>query len=68
MSQFKIEKGIPLPEKTKYPFEDMEVGDSFFDDTSSEAKIRGAAGLASQHGHKFKVTKTPDGYRCWRIA
>jgi hypothetical protein len=26
---FKIEKGIPLPE-SKYPFAEMEVGDSFF--------------------------------------
>lgn len=32
-TQYKIEKGIPIPEKhehySKYPFSDMEVGDSF---------------------------------------
>ena len=33
MEEFKIEKGIPIPEcanATKYPFIDMQVGDSFF--------------------------------------
>lgn len=67
MSGFRIEKNVPLPEKTVYPFDDMEVGDSFFDDTSGESKIRGEAGRASVMGRKFKVKKTPDGYRCWRV-
>lgn len=64
---FKIEKGIPIPQPTQYPFNDMDIGDSFFDDQSGEAKIRGEAARYSIGWKKFKVKKTPDGYRVWRI-
>lgn len=66
MNRFPIEKDVPIPEPTKYPFAEMEVGDSFFDDQSSEGRIRGEAGRQSIGGKKFKVKKTPDGYRVWR--
>ena len=39
-----IEAGIPLPERAKYPFRDMEVGDSmFFEDVNQGASARVAS-------------------------
>lgn len=69
-----IEKGIPIPtikyNKSGYPFQEMEVGDSFF------IQNRGAKSLymASYFWRKgnglnwrFKAVKEKDGSRIWRI-
>lgn len=70
---FNIEKDIPLPEprgaRTKYPFEEMEIGDSFLFDKKQVNLIHFAK---SQYGRrnnkKFSVRRiNNDEYRCWRI-
>lgn len=84
---FKIEKDVPLPQGAgrgwrKYPFCDMEVGDSFLV-PRDEVKLRsvgsngrlGAATIytaASQYGRRlgrrFTARKLPDGsVRVWRV-
>lgn len=74
---FKVEKKIEMPplgiygRRLKYPFHKMNVGDSFLCGDSSQNAVRSAAaqyGYRESNGAKFSVRKTPDGYRCWRIA
>ena len=67
----KIDKNIPilaLYTRTKYPFSDMEIGDSFL--VSSDHKsIRSVAISAGRRlNAKFTVRKVDGGLRCWRIA
>ena len=78
--EFTIEKNVPLVElgpqgwNCKYPFDAMEVGDSFV--VGDTAKQANAARSYASHRRKsgkteawFTVRKTPDGcYRCWRVA
>lgn len=72
---FEIEKGVPIPEIThasKYPFEKMEVGDSFFVE-GDEAKNRlysSASVYSKRHGGKtkFVVRGVDGGARCWRTS
>lgn len=72
----KIDKNVPLPPKAieKYPFEDMEVGDSFlFPDhvkkTSAYAMGHKMNNIYKERTmeNRFTVRRTPEGYRCWRI-
>ena len=75
--KYKIEKNIPIPGKgAGYPFDEMEVGDSFLDKKSK--------GTSNVHGSikcwrtsrkntekadwKFITRKVPEGVRVWRIA
>ena len=79
---YKIEKGIPVSDarikKSKYPFRDMEVGDSFFidladADASSDScfSIHRWAGnhrcaaykFGRENNLKFKTTMQNDGLR-----
>jgi len=76
MSEFKIEKGVPVPLKkgrnrsSKYPFKDMEIGDSFH----VVGMKRGALGSRAvfyrkEHpGWDFTVRTVDGGTRIWRIA
>jgi hypothetical protein len=62
-----VEKNIPLP--LKFPFDKMEVGDSFA--IPSEVKRATVAVYArrygDKHGMKFITRQMPDGsIRCWR--
>lgn len=73
-----IETGVPIPEKlkkvkTKFPFADMQPGDSlFFDNPSDKESARAAA---HQFLKKRKLrwifrtlqTKDEGGWRMWRI-
>ena len=66
---FIIEKGIPFPARgSKYPFADMEVGDSFL---APDTKIASVYNAAHAYAHKHKVSlrvrATPEGVRVWRI-
>ena len=65
----KIEKNIPIP--NKYPFAEMQVGDSFkMPETMKRTALMVAAMRYSRkHGAKF-ITKTmADGsIRCWRVS
>ena len=75
----KIDKGKPIaahPKKakvSKYPWPDMEVGDSFFLPGMNVAAFSGSAHTAGRRtGKKFSLrTLTEDGVkgvRCWRVA
>jgi len=71
---FKIEKGITRPPGEpgvrKYPFSQMEIGDSFLIPQDYMTRVRAAA---HRHGErtrtKFTIRRMEDGsYRCWRTA
>lgn len=80
---YKIEKGIPFKEargkiggwnkgKSKYPFKDMEINDSFFvpsdNPVSAQVALLKAANYwAKGHHGKFKTAKLEGGVRCWRV-
>lgn len=67
----KIEKGVPVADaRVKYPFADMEVGDSFWIGGLQDPNApRGAAfRWGSNHGVSFKTRKEKDGVRVWRVA
>lgn len=79
----KIEKGVPVPvffhtngRPAKYNFEDMEIGDSVFDEGAVNAgKSSGGSRLymaawmyGRRHGKKFVGRKVDGGVRIWRSA
>lgn len=78
MDTFKIEKGVPLPSKVKqspthvkYPFDKMELGDSFAFDPEKIAitAVRSAAHIYSKRrGKKFSIRLVGKGARVWRIG
>lgn len=73
---FEIEKGIKIPEdgnrrNRKYPFREMDVGDSFFVPCTDEEyrKIQSTIKSATRKitPNDFTVRKVENGVRCWRI-
>ncbi len=68
----KIDKNVPMPTSqanSKYPFWDMDVGDSFLIDGNEVQSVRNASHMCGKRNEmKFTVRKTAEGYRCWRIA
>lgn len=72
----KIEKGIPVHDprasvnsrRGKYPWDDMEVGDSFHAPAKANSLRTAAANYSKKTGRKFVVRKEGDGARAWRIA
>lgn len=72
---FKIEKTVEIPGNAgrtggpnRYPFPDMEVGDSFFVSGAQGSKAGPAAHTwGRSHGRKFVTRKEGDGVRIWRI-
>jgi len=74
MSQYEIEKNVPLTERkrgknTIYPFGDLEVGDSFFVD-NKPAKTVVCAASAYKRSHpeiKLVTRKNENGVRVWRV-
>ena len=71
-----IEKDIPIPAKCehqprKYPFKEMEIGDSFFTPATiaSPTTIRSAANYNSKLlGRQFTSRIEGEGTRIWRVA
>lgn len=72
---YKIEKGIPVgvvSTKNKYPFDQMEVGDSFY--VKGDQKKKVAVGVAVTYYKKFHANKkftcrtSSEGIRVWRTA
>lgn len=64
----KVEKGIPMP--VRYPFAEMEVGDSFEvpENVKRTAVSVSAKRYGDKHGMKFTVRLTPERkFRCWRV-
>ncbi len=71
MSQYKIEKNVPLPTEhgnTKYPFMQMEVGDSFFADGIPSSARTAAYAHAKRYGITLVSKREANGYRIWRTA
>jgi len=69
----KVDKHIPIPSGVwkgrprKYPFNKMEVGDSFFT-KNPRANVAAAARMhGRRHGVKFASKVTKKGCRIWRI-
>ena len=66
---YKIDKGVPLPGKcTKYPWEQMGIGDSFFVKNGNQARVGASATNAARFGKKFTTRKVDGGVRVWRVA
>lgn len=70
----KIETNVPMPKatrSTKYPFRDMNVGESvFFDNEPNGSQSNPAISahvLAKRDGLKFSARKENNGVRIWRI-
>jgi hypothetical protein len=75
---YKIEKGIPLPppangrpqsKPNSYPWDDMEVGDSFFvhDPQKVNSVKVSAHNMNSRSKRKFTTRILDGGIRVWRI-
>ena len=74
MNEFTIEKGIPVPKmtgagrKTKYPFESMQVGDSFFvKDGTVKTLSRSCGTYGKRLERKFASRTVDGGARVWRV-
>jgi hypothetical protein len=74
----KITKAISIPpdgcgrsRTPKFPFAEMEVGDSFFYPLAADPTQRSLRNGAYQHGmihqRRYTVHREEDGLRCWRI-
>lgn len=74
-----IDKRVPIPDQNrrtrKYPFNDMEVDDSFFvgchfTDVRKIANSVSSAAIVyakKNKGTKFTVRRFKEGVRCWRV-
>ena len=76
---FRVEKGVPIPEPfLKYPFAEMQVGDSFFvpgGDVRNRLSVAISAWKKSHPGDDFTTrkgavagdrTELVQGFRVWR--
>ena len=71
LTMFEIEKGIEIPEaragKRTYPWQEMEIGDSFFVKGGTYDQLNSATSYAgSRRNKKFVVRVVPEGVRIWR--
>lgn len=73
----KVRKDVPLPDPDearseklcKYPWNDMEVGDSFvFPEDTLDVTARSLARVQSRRGKKFVARTTKEGMAAWRTA
>lgn len=72
MSDFKIEKCIPAPlsrQPHQYPFDQMEVGDSFLiPGAKITAEVFGSiAHRKNRYGEGYRCRAVDDGLRVWRV-
>lgn len=74
--EIKIDKNVPMPDgvnrETKWPFADMEVGDSFFaPGHTSNQMTNAAAHWRKKNGWSFSCRNTEEegvkGARVWRV-
>ena len=69
---FVVEKDVPIPKsprRSKYPFREMAVGDSFFLPNRNNKQIAGLQGMAfKQTGFRFRIQREGTGWRMWRIS
>jgi hypothetical protein len=70
--QFTIEKGIepPVNKQSKYPFAQMEPGDSFFiPGMNTSAEISSAVSYRkNRYGESYRCRAVEGGLRVWRVA
>ena len=67
----KIEKNIPAPKsRSKYPFREMEVGNSFWSDNANIRSIATRAGKRLGYAFSTRAELNGDvkGFRVWRTA
>lgn len=77
MTNFVLETGVPLTSRagggragtSKYPFAQMEVGQSFLATDAKAGTLRSAIGafMKGHEGYKFAVRETEEGVRVWRV-
>lgn len=73
---FPVEPGLPIPEsriwRRKYPFKQMEVGDSFFVPGKTIQDLKGPLNYARCDCRRFTTRRVTEngitGLRIWRIA
>jgi len=71
-----IDRNVPIPKYAgqrgsteKYPWSQMDVGDSFVVGAKRAKTVRGCYVAAGKRlGRKFATRMTPEGLRVWRIA
>lgn len=76
MMTYKIEKGVEIPRTAyqEYPFDEMEVGDSFFVEGGStqiskgdSRAYRAAKMYGLRHSVEFSARTVEGGLRIWRV-
>ena len=72
MAIITIDKNVPIPEKmrSKYPWEQMEVGDSFeFLPKLAKHSVYAVTRTACLRfpGKRFETRRVGRQYRCWRV-
>lgn len=72
MSKLIAEKGIPIPERNghravKQIFENLEVGDSVFDEGAANSNNLSSGGSKYIGKGNYALRKVDGGYRLWRI-
>lgn len=69
---YEIDKGIPLPSierRSKYPFAQMKVGDSFFVPGKGDGARTAITYRQKKHpGERYTFRRKPNGIRVWRMA
>lgn len=75
MTDIEIDSGVPIPPRKppankRYPFEKLEVGDSFAkpEDVTPNAMRSVARYHARKNGAEYKVRQTETGWRVWRVS
>lgn len=69
---YKIDAGVTFPDvRSKYPFHDMEVGDSILFTERPEADSARVCALRYVRAHnpdwKFSLRAVQNGWRLWRV-
>lgn len=70
---FQIDTGIAMPTgRTKYPFGDMQAGDSILFKDEKQANSARVSALRFVRTHapewQFQLRKVDNGWRLWRVA
>lgn len=67
-TEFKIEKGIRVPDPVRYPWDELKVGDSFFVPGATAAKMGGSLSYQRRKhpDRKFTSCTVDGGVRIWR--
>jgi len=76
MSEYAIEKGIKMPRKvrvskrSKYPFKEMEVGDSTFIEGKRASDLGSSISYIRKifPGRAYATRRVEGGVRVWRVA